>query len=61
MEKATKRPPIGVMPKAIYDERMTGNRIGDILDAMERYSKEQILIPIDWIVELRDRLEMKWN
>ena len=45
-----KKPPLGLQPKVFHDfSRMT-----DILDAMDRYAKEEILIPPVWISELRE-------
>jgi len=45
-----KKPPIGLQPKIFHDFK----RMIDILDAMDRYSKEEIPIPREWISELRD-------
>ena len=45
-----KKPPIGLKPKPFHDfARMT-----DILDAMDRYAKEEMPIPPIWVFELRD-------
>ena len=45
-----KKPPLGLQPKVFHDfKRMT-----DILDAMDRYAKEEMPIPPVWISELRE-------
>ena len=44
----SKRPPLGLMPKKIHDEK----RIESILEAMIRYTKEGKSIPPEWISEL---------
>lgn len=43
-------PPLGLQPRYIHD----GLRLEDIINAMERYSKASMHIPVEWIVELRD-------
>ena len=48
-----KIPPLGLMPKHIWDSK----RINDILSAMERYSEADKAIPVEWITELRTLLE----
>lgn len=48
------KPPIGIMPKEIWETQ----RIGDILDAMERYSQANQPIPIAWVSELKQHLGM---
>ena len=45
-----KKPPLGLQPKIFHDFK----RMIDILDAMDRYSKEEMPIPREWISELRD-------
>lgn len=49
------KPPLGLMPKWLYDEQ----RIYDILNAMERYSKQEYKIPLEWITELRSLIERR--
>ena len=51
-----KKPPLGLMPKFISIDMYRSNRIGDILDAMERYSNDNIAIPVEWVIELRELL-----
>lgn len=50
--KPQRKPALGLMPEEIYENR----RITDILDAMERYSENEQVIPIAWIQELRRRI-----
>lgn len=44
------KPPIGIKPRYIHD----GERLREILNAMERYSKASKHIPGEWINELGD-------
>ena len=44
------KPPIGIKPRYIHD----GERLREILNAMDRYSKASKHIPGEWIDELRD-------
>ena len=50
MERLFKKPPIGLKPKFIHRKE----RINDILDAMERYTKSECLVFPEWIDELRE-------
>ncbi|WP_250538802.1 MULTISPECIES: hypothetical protein [unclassified Caballeronia] len=43
-----RKPPLGLVPKYIHDER----RLKEILGAIERYSEAQLLIPVEWVTEL---------
>lgn len=43
-------PPIGIPPRYVWD----GKRINDILNAMKRYARAEMRIPIKWIDELSD-------
>lgn len=43
-----RKPPIGLKPKYIHDIE----RIKEIIDAMKRYSENNISIPVEWIDEL---------
>ena len=45
-------PPIGITPKKIHDLM----RMHEILDAMERYSEANVVVPIEWITELKELL-----
>lgn len=42
------KPPIGIKPKFVWEEE----RIGDLLEAMLRYSNVGWVIPKEWIEEL---------
>lgn len=44
------KPPIGIKPRYIHD----GERLREILNAMDRYSRALKHIPGEWIDELRD-------
>lgn len=49
-ERLFKKPPIGLKPKFIHRKE----RINDILDAMERYTKAECLILPEWVDKLRE-------
>lgn len=54
IEKLGKCVPVGIEPKDIWLKK----RKRDILDAIERYAKAEITIPIEWVVELRELEEI---
>lgn len=47
--KEIRKPPLGLEPRWHHE----GQRLMDILDAMERYDKASVEWDLDWIVELR--------
>lgn len=49
-KNAYTKPPIGVKPRWLHDSE----RLKDILDAIERYTNDDLPIPKDWVIELRD-------
>lgn len=53
MDKIEK-PPIGLEPRWAHD----GRRKVAILEAMERYAKAKLPIPLEWIEELEDLLSL---
>lgn len=48
------KPPIGLMPRPLWEARMRDQRIADLFAAMGRYSETAQPIPQEWINELRD-------
>ncbi|WP_157645659.1 hypothetical protein [Burkholderia ubonensis] len=42
------KPPLGLVPKYIHDER----RMKEILGAIERYSDAGLPVPVEWVQEL---------
>ena len=48
-EETVRKPPIGLMPKSIHNQRRAIN----ILEAMKRYIYANKTIPTDWINELK--------
>ena len=50
------KPPLGLMPKDIYDIKVNKDREMMIIDAMKRYSESEKPIPLEWIKELEERL-----
>jgi len=53
---AIEKPPIGLKPKAIYEEQVNIDRIYEISKAMKRYSDEDNPIPKEWVDELYNRM-----
>ena len=49
----SQKPPIGLKPRYIHD----GERIDEILRAIERYTDANMPIPRSWVNELRDLLK----
>jgi len=48
----SQKPPVGLTPRYIHD----GERIDEILCAIERYTDANMSIPKSWVDELRDLL-----
>ena len=51
------KPPIGLTPRHIVQD----NRMREILAAMERYALAEQMIPIEWINEYNELVEIKKN
>jgi hypothetical protein len=49
-KKLEEKPPLGLMPRNIHESQ----RIGEILEAMQRYNEAGKPIPAAWVEELRD-------
>lgn len=65
MSEKTK-PPLGVMPRNIYDEQFAQlpgvcdtQRVADILSAMRRYAKVGKAVPQEWVEEVAERFGLK--
>ena len=56
-----KKPPFGLMPRVVYDERCNSERIELILRAMARYSDAQMAVPMEWIKEIAERLQENYG
>lgn len=57
MSEPNKTPgPIGLIPERIYNRQCAHTRIGDIIDALHRYSLAKETAPDDWFTELRSRI-----
>lgn len=50
----TEKPPLGLMPRAIWESSRKSNRIADIRNAMSRYACDKKDIPYSWVEELFD-------
>jgi hypothetical protein len=47
ISKKSKRPPLGLIPKAVFMD----NRFNDVCGAITRYYKAGLKIPVEWIEE----------
>lgn len=52
-----KKPPLGLTPRFIYEEKRDVERFNNICDAISRYYSEGLKLPIEWIEEYNDLLE----
>lgn len=46
----SKKPPLGVMPKFIWNQK----RQGELLAAISRYYDEGLKVPLEWISEFKE-------
>lgn len=52
MEIKITKPPLGLVPREVHELE----RIKDIVDAIERYTAANMLIPKRWVEELKELL-----
>lgn len=55
-EAAPIKPPLGLVPRYIYDKQCNDTRIDDLVAAINRYSKAKKPIPIEWFEEVNQRI-----
>ena len=48
------RPPIGIIPKKIHEEKVKKDRFNDICGAISRYYNASLKIPVEWINEYNE-------
>lgn len=48
------KPPIGLVPRNIFEDNMRQQRANDILAAMQRYAEASKAVPVEWIDELKE-------
>lgn len=51
------RPPLGLMPKKFYDERVNIERFNEVCGAISRYYNAGLKINIEWIEEYNELVE----
>ena len=51
------KPPLGLIPKRLYDERVTTERFNQVCEAISRYCNAGMKINIEWIEEYNDLVE----
>ena len=49
--KPLKKPPLGLIPKHIHDEKVARERIKEIKEAIERYRQAGLVVSSEWIME----------
>lgn len=57
MNETAKRPPIGLVPRAIHNRNIQNNRFNEVCGAIARYYSEGLKIPIEWIEEYNHLIE----
>ncbi len=57
MEVIMVKPPIGIMPKFIWLEK----RLVALDEAIRRYEKSMIAVPVEWATELAELLKVEDN
>ncbi len=45
-------PPLGLMPRDIWNEKMQQERLLNILEEIRRYSEAGMPVPVQWVEEL---------
>lgn len=48
------KPPLGLLRRSAWTKRVRNERIGDIIQAMGRYSNAGKPVPDEWLSELND-------
>ena len=51
------KPPLGLMPKRFYDERIKAERFNEVCGAIARYYDAGLKINIEWIEEYNELVE----
>ena len=51
------KPPLGVTPRKIHDEKVKLARFDDLCGAISRYYNDGLKIPIEWIEEYNELIE----
>jgi hypothetical protein len=49
------KPPLGLMPEAVFVDRMNEGRVQELRDAIERYINADAPVPPQWIEEFHRR------
>lgn len=56
-----KRPPLGLIPRFIWEGKNYTQRIQSIKEAIERYTEENLSIPQEWVEEYNELIEKSIN
>jgi len=51
------KPPIGLMPKTIHDERVNRDRLNEVRSAITRYIDAGLKVSVEWIEEYNELIE----
>lgn len=52
------KPPLGLIPKNIYERNCIINRFNDVCGAITRYYEAGLRIKVEWIEEYNDFIDM---
>lgn len=55
------KPPLGLIPKKFYYERIKAERFNDVCEAITRYYNAGMKINIEWIEEYNELVECAGN
>ena len=51
------KPPLGLTPRHLYEEQVNTTRIDNLLLALERYATAKKAAPLEWVRELKERVD----
>jgi len=54
---SVKKPPLGVMPRDIYERNCKVTRLNAIAAAISRYLQREMKVPVEWIQEYNELAE----
>ena len=57
-QPCNKKPPIGLTPKNIHDEKVNLKRFTEVYEAIERYYGAGLKINVEWIEEYNELLDV---
>ena len=49
-----RKPPLGLIPRHLWQNKKNAERLNDVSEAIGRYVKAGLRIPIEWLEEYQD-------